>query len=64
MSKTYRTSHRMESRRQVRRLKRTWRRNVSGLSMRSWVREQADSSLSTEFRELCSGWLQRKGLSP
>lgn len=60
--KTYRTPHRMESRRQVRRLKRARRGDGGGLSLKVWAREQAEGSPSEERRQLCAGWLARKGL--
>lgn len=58
--KTYRTSHRMESRRQQRRLKRAHRRHGGGLSLKVWAREQAFASPSEERRQLCAQWLARK----
>ena len=59
--KTYRTPHRMESRRQLKRLKRAHRRHGAGLSLKQWAREQAFVSPSEDRRQLCAGWLARKG---
>jgi hypothetical protein len=59
----HRTAHQLESRRNLKRLKRAHRCNVSGMSLKAWARWQSKFAMSEERRALCTAWLARKGLS-